>query len=281
MFRFFFQSQKLRATSTFFGGFFLILLGWTFIGLILEFYGFFLLFGWINRRPKMFFFVFNGFSFLFRGFLPIVINFLRRIPILGSILLLPGLRQVFVSKKSFCTRKSNFIFSLVDRSTIRRTNNCLKTEKQFLFSSIFLKTFFRIVIKSFFFRFRSRWSNLRWVSFCERKILSTMINSIFSKNAKLSRKNRNKLFLDTFFSSFLFSFCSSTNSNQWKCFNEFDELDYKPRKECSDATARFNGAQRFFSFFFDKRIYFSFIFLTKSSDKKTESSGTIDELSRK
>ena len=30
----------------------------------------------------------------FSGFIPIAINFLRRLPIIGSILLLPGIRQV-------------------------------------------------------------------------------------------------------------------------------------------------------------------------------------------
>ncbi|CAM2704386.1 unnamed protein product [Rotaria socialis] len=69
--RFFFQSYKAKATAFFFGGFLLVLFGWPLIGMIIEFYGFFLL-----------------------GFIPVVINFLRRLPIIGSILLLPGLRQI-------------------------------------------------------------------------------------------------------------------------------------------------------------------------------------------
>ena len=72
-FRFFFQRYKLKSTALFFGGILLVLIGWPVVGMIIEFYGFFLLFG---------------------GFIPIVINFLRRLPIIGSILLLPGLRQV-------------------------------------------------------------------------------------------------------------------------------------------------------------------------------------------
>ena len=32
----------------------------------------------------------------FSGFIPIAINFLRRLPVIGSILLLPGIRQVSI-----------------------------------------------------------------------------------------------------------------------------------------------------------------------------------------
>ena len=44
-FRFFFQSYKLKSTALFFGGILLVLIGWPLIGMIIEFYGFFLLFG--------------------------------------------------------------------------------------------------------------------------------------------------------------------------------------------------------------------------------------------
>ncbi|GFO18120.1 vesicle transport protein got1b-like [Plakobranchus ocellatus] len=72
-FRFFFQQHKLRATGFFVGGMFIVLLGWPVIGMCVELYGFFL---------------------LFSGFFPVAVNFLRRVPIIGTILSLPGIRNV-------------------------------------------------------------------------------------------------------------------------------------------------------------------------------------------
>lgn len=43
-FRFFFQRHKAKATSFFLGGVFVVLIGWPIIGVVLEIYGFFLLF---------------------------------------------------------------------------------------------------------------------------------------------------------------------------------------------------------------------------------------------
>lgn len=43
-FRFFFQRHKVKATSFFLGGVFVVLIGWPIIGVVLEIYGFFLLF---------------------------------------------------------------------------------------------------------------------------------------------------------------------------------------------------------------------------------------------
>ncbi|XP_073975517.1 vesicle transport protein GOT1B [Rhodnius prolixus] len=72
-FRFFFQRHKVKATCAFFGGITVVLMGWPMIGMILELYGFVL---------------------LFSGFFPVAVDFLRRVPILGTILNLPGLSWV-------------------------------------------------------------------------------------------------------------------------------------------------------------------------------------------
>lgn len=72
-FRFFFQRHKARASTAFFGGIVVVLLGWPLIGMILETYGFVL---------------------LFSGFFPAAVNFLRRVPILGTFLNLPGISMV-------------------------------------------------------------------------------------------------------------------------------------------------------------------------------------------
>ena len=72
-FRFFFQRHKLRGSTAFFGGILIVLFGWPLIGMIIEMYGFIV---------------------LFSGFLPVAVNFLRRIPVLGTILNLPILNKV-------------------------------------------------------------------------------------------------------------------------------------------------------------------------------------------
>ncbi|KAG1680646.1 Vesicle transport protein GOT1B [Nymphon striatum] len=69
-FRFFFQRHKAKGSVAFFGGILVVLFGWPLIGMIVEIYGFFL---------------------LFRGFFPVAANFLRRLPVLGMILNLPGI----------------------------------------------------------------------------------------------------------------------------------------------------------------------------------------------
>uniref|UniRef100_A0A7N4NZ29 Golgi transport 1B n=1 Tax=Sarcophilus harrisii TaxID=9305 RepID=A0A7N4NZ29_SARHA len=57
----------------FLGGVFVFLIGWSLIGIILNFYGFFL---------------------LFRIFFPMVIDFIRKVTVLGSLLNLPGIRSL-------------------------------------------------------------------------------------------------------------------------------------------------------------------------------------------
>lgn len=47
-FRFFFQWHKVKATSFFLGGVLVVLMGWPIVGVILEIYGFFLLFRWVK-----------------------------------------------------------------------------------------------------------------------------------------------------------------------------------------------------------------------------------------
>ncbi|KAK9400157.1 Golgi transport 1B [Crotalus adamanteus] len=72
-FRFFFQKHKVKATGFFLGGVFIVLIGWPLIGMVFEIYGFFL---------------------LFRGFFPVVIGFIRRVPVLGYLLNLPGISSL-------------------------------------------------------------------------------------------------------------------------------------------------------------------------------------------
>ncbi|KAL6043379.1 golgi transport 1B [Balamuthia mandrillaris] len=72
-FLFFFQRRKIVGTICFLGGIMLVILGYTFIGMLIE--GF-------------------GFANLFGDFMPVVVSFARRMPILGTLLDLPGIRHV-------------------------------------------------------------------------------------------------------------------------------------------------------------------------------------------
>lgn len=72
-FRFFFQKHKAKASISFFGGIIIVLVGWPIVGMLFEMYGFIL---------------------LFSGFFPVAINFLRRVPILGTFLNMPGISAI-------------------------------------------------------------------------------------------------------------------------------------------------------------------------------------------
>ncbi|KAG7268915.1 hypothetical protein CRUP_021810 [Coryphaenoides rupestris] len=61
-FRFFFQKHKVKATSFFLGGVVVVLIGWPIIGVV--------------------------------GFFPVAVGFIRRIPVLGSLLNLPGISSL-------------------------------------------------------------------------------------------------------------------------------------------------------------------------------------------
>ncbi|KAJ2581026.1 Golgi Transport [Coemansia sp. RSA 1694] len=70
---FFTRRDKLRGSFAFFAGFLLVLIKWSILGILIEAFGFLNLFG---------------------DFFPVVINFLRHIPVIGRFLSLPGVRQV-------------------------------------------------------------------------------------------------------------------------------------------------------------------------------------------
>ena len=72
-FWFFFQRHKLKASSAFFIGIFIVLFGWPIVGMCIETYGFLL---------------------LFRGFIPATVAFLSRVPVLSFILSLPLIRTL-------------------------------------------------------------------------------------------------------------------------------------------------------------------------------------------
>jgi len=67
------QRKKWAGTTCFLGGIILVLTGWTLIGLIIE------IFGFVN---------------LFGNFFPIAFTFLRRLPVIGLFLNLPGIGQL-------------------------------------------------------------------------------------------------------------------------------------------------------------------------------------------
>ncbi|EGT40789.1 hypothetical protein CAEBREN_14049 [Caenorhabditis brenneri] len=77
---FFFEFRKLKGSILFFGGIFVVLLGYPLFGMIAECWGFILLFG---------------------GFLPGIVNLLRTIPGISTLTYLPGIRQVSCQNQTF------------------------------------------------------------------------------------------------------------------------------------------------------------------------------------
>lgn len=71
--KFFFQKRKLRGTACFLSGVFLVFIGWPFFGIIIEAFGFLNLFG---------------------DFFPVVLAFLRNMPVIGTFLQMPFVRAV-------------------------------------------------------------------------------------------------------------------------------------------------------------------------------------------
>jgi len=70
---FFIQPERKKGVAAFFGGIVVLLLGYPFVGMIIEAYGFVALFG---------------------GFMPMAITFLKQIPVLGLLLSLPPLSNL-------------------------------------------------------------------------------------------------------------------------------------------------------------------------------------------
>ena len=80
----------MKATVAFFGGIIVVLIGYPLIGMLVETYGFIL---------------------LFSGFFPVAINFLRRVPVLGTFLNMPGISRVSQLNSSI-SNKFNYFYSI-------------------------------------------------------------------------------------------------------------------------------------------------------------------------
>mmetsp|Transcript_6501 Transcript_6501/g.13016 ORF Transcript_6501/g.13016 Transcript_6501/m.13016 type:complete len:104 (-) Transcript_6501:1213-1524(-) len=70
--RFFFQRKRARGSALFFSGIAMVLVGYAKIGIVIEAFGFVNLFG---------------------DFFPVAITFMRRMPVIGNLLNLPGVKD--------------------------------------------------------------------------------------------------------------------------------------------------------------------------------------------
>merc|ERR1711974_250137 len=70
-----FPVAQSQSSAAFFGGILVVLFGWPILGMAVEAYGFIV---------------------LFSGFFPVAINFLRRIPVIGTLLNLPVISTIAV-----------------------------------------------------------------------------------------------------------------------------------------------------------------------------------------
>jgi len=70
--KFFIRPRNHKGTVFFLGGLSLVFFGWPFVGMLIEGYGFFI---------------------LFSAFFPTVLLFLKRTPVIGTILQMPGIKH--------------------------------------------------------------------------------------------------------------------------------------------------------------------------------------------
>lgn len=97
--RFFFQKRKAKGSAFFFSGMALVLIGRPVIGMVIE------IFGFVN---------------LFGDFFPVVISFLRRMPVVGNVLNMPGFKFV---------RPSAFFLASAMRDS--HLNQCGDSDRRF------------------------------------------------------------------------------------------------------------------------------------------------------
>ena len=91
--RFFGQVERLKGTACFLGGIFILLLGWPVIGIILEVYGFVTLFGGFMPMVRHFHWIMHCIKLYNLLFIQ-AINFLRCVPVVSTLLALPGISGV-------------------------------------------------------------------------------------------------------------------------------------------------------------------------------------------